>query len=305
MSTTAEPAVGVWTNHENGSWTLTLSSRNSGILSAALVLFVGPVSIQAWSIVRFLLHQYYAGEDAEDGLSRTRQTMLRNSASPAQASWLSLRIVQAWRNAIGPRPLILRMAFTFFASFVSLILWILVGLLISSIWTSAGDHVRLSSKTCGHVALDTSSTARARSWTMYWSDRLQSASTYERQCYSASSNSSLCTRLVVPRMPWKMSDSTCPYPPQEDLCIRTNSTPMRLDTGFINSNRHLGMNSAPENSVDYRRVAQCSPMQANYISISPTGRDISYYYGHNGITESSRTYTYSLLARSLINGYTL
>ena len=305
MSTIAEPATGAWINHENKQWILTLDARSAGILSAALVLFVAPVSLQAWSIARFLLHQFYAGNAEIDGFHQTKQTMLRNSFSPTQISWLSIRIVWTWRKALGYRPAISRIIPILTTSLISMISWALVGLFVSSIWTATGNQVRIRSKACGPVNLNTSDVSLARSMALYWTDRLQSASTYERQCYGTSTPTGLCTRLPAARIPWMMNDSSCPYPPGEDLCIRTNSTPMRLDTGFVNSNRHLGMNAAPVDSIDYRRVTECSPMQANYISVSEKDGKFSYHYGVNVNSVSNKTYNYSLNAITLVREYTL
>lgn len=305
MSTIAEPVTGAWINHENGQWILTLDARSAGILSAALVLFVAPVSVQAWSIAKFLLHQFFAGNAQSDGFHQTKQTMLRNSFSPTQISWLSIRIVWSWRKTLGYRAAISRMIPILTTSLISMISWALVGLFVSSIWTATGEQVRITSKACGPVNLNTSDVSLARSMSMYWADRLQSASTYERQCYGTSTPTRLCTRFPAARIPWIMHESSCPYPPGEDLCIRTNSTPMRLDTGFVNSNRHLGMNAAPADSIDYRRLTECSPMQANYISVSERGSRISYHYGVNANYFSNKTYNYSLIAKTLVRGYTL
>lgn len=321
MSTIAEPATGAWINHENGKWILTLDARSAGILSAALVLFVATVSIQAWSISKFVLHQFYVDNAKLDGFHQTKQTMLRNSYSPTQISWLSIRIIWAWRKVQGYRPTISRMIPILTTSLLSMISWALVGLFVSSIWTTTGDNVRVSSKACGPVNLNISDVRFARFGAMYWADRLQSASTYERQCYGTSTSTGLCNRLPAARIPWTMHDAPCPYPPGEDLCIRTNSTPMRLDTGFVNSNRLLGMNAAPVDSIDYRRVAECSPMQADYISVSEEGEcpslpanyasvseeasKYSFHYGMNAKVVSNKTFNYSLKAIPLVREYTL
>lgn len=273
------------------------------MLSAALVLFVAPVSIQAWSITKFLLHQFYAGNIASDGFHQTRQTMLRNSVSPEQTSWLSLRIVWTWRKTKGYRRATLRMMPVFTVAVLSIVCWTLVGLFTSSIWTASGNEVLARAKMCGHVNLNTSSVDFARSFTMYWADRFQSASTYERQCQENSQRVGICGRLPGARIPWILSDASCPYPPEEDLCIRTYTTPVKLDTGFVNSNRHLGMNSPPKDSIDYRRVTQCSPMQANYLSAARG--TVSFHYGLNTITKSYRTFNYPLISEVLVNDYTL
>lgn len=100
MSTTATNIfIGVWQNHNDGTWptwTLTLKQRDGGVLSAALVLFVGFAATQAWNVVKLILHQVLL-RSRRDGLDQQLQAMLRNSGTHAGAAWFSIRIPLGWR----------------------------------------------------------------------------------------------------------------------------------------------------------------------------------------------------------------
>lgn len=94
MSWSAEPFIGIWVDHLNGVLTLTLEDKYAGILSSALVVFVGIAATQTWNIVRFGLHQVQAMSQVQDGYYQQTQVILRNGTSYTATSWLALRL--AW-----------------------------------------------------------------------------------------------------------------------------------------------------------------------------------------------------------------
>ncbi len=55
------------------------------------------------------------------------------------------------------------------------------------------------------------------------------------------------------------SDAECPFP-EKTLCASENSTPLRLDSGYVSSRDHLGANTADEDTLEYRIVSICSPV---------------------------------------------
>lgn len=93
-----------------------------------------------------LLHQFCACHSGSDG----GNTMLRSSISPEQALWPSLRIAWTWRKR---RRGTMRMIPVFAIALVSMICWILAGLLTSSIQSASGNEVLGSVQVCGHANL--------------------------------------------------------------------------------------------------------------------------------------------------------
>lgn len=92
-----------------------------------------------------------------------------------------------------------------------------------------------------------------------------------------------------------MSDAPCSFA-DSSLCISTNSTPVTLDTGYLSSSAHFGVNTRREESILYRRVANCSPVTTAYQD-SPEEGVINFYYGPNDfdVDNGERvecTYTY-------------
>lgn len=114
---------------------------------------------------------------------------------------------------------------------------------------------------------------------MYWTDRFQSASTFEHQCQGNDQHTGVCARIPGTRIPWSMGDASCL---DEDLCIRTNSTPAKLDTGFNSSDQHLGINSPLGSSVEYSRVTQDDSEKT-----SRCGVDNHVQFGNLGKKEKS------------------
>jgi hypothetical protein len=307
MSTTTKPFIGAWRNYSNGVLTLTLNERDAGIFSAALIIFTGFVASQAWSIAKFILHQSRAAGHVRDGYYHQQQAALRNSNSHTQALWLALRLALGWRRPLGFSNAFWRSSIILAVSLISLVGWSVAQLFVSRIWTAAGNEVLIANNVCGTLYPNLSLTAEsAQIWNVYYKDRLESASTYERQCYSQPLDSLECTQLPVPRLNWTTDDAACPFV-DTGLCIKTNSTPVKMDSGYINSNTHLGVNAKLEDTIEYRKVATCSPIQPNHvvlISANDTRDDVfQYHYGYNFALNSEQTFNYSVNYLSLIDGY--
>ena len=321
MSTTASTKafVGIWWNHLDNFPVLTLQDREAGILSAALVIFIGFVASQAWNIVRFALHQsrsrsrsplYSAKRDDDnnnnDGLylylHRQQQLALRNGAGHAHALWLSARLALGWRRQVGGWTAFRRCFSVMAVSFLSLAGWSAARLFVSLIWTAAGDQFLIAlppaGAGCGWMFPQLSvRTDQEQLLTVYQSNRMDSAAIYEAQCYAdrlrEGGGGPECERFAVPRIAWTAEDAPCPFA-DPTLCTAVNSVPVRMDTGYVNSNAHLGVNAAPEDTVEFRKTATCSPMLSGY-AVFENGTSIynstfRYYYGPTA--DSPATYTY-------------
>lgn len=139
-----------------------------------------------------------------------------------------------------------------------------------------------------------------QTFSIYYKQRIESASVYVDLCYKAASGQTIqnafCQSLPRAAVNWTMSDVPCPFA-DPSLCISTNSTPVMLDTGYLSSSVHFGIHTRQEDSILYRRVANCSPVTTAYQD-SPEKDVINNYYGPNGTPDPSNgkqvglTFTY-------------
>lgn len=77
-------------------------------------------------------------------------------------------------------------------------------------------------------------------------------------------SSSACKHLPRPRVDWAMSDVACPFA-KPNLCVSTNSTPVRLDTGYLSVSAHFGVNVKRQDDIPYRRATTCSLLTPVYV----------------------------------------
>jgi hypothetical protein len=286
----------VWWNELTGVLTLTLNERYAGFLSAALVIFVGFVAGQAWNIVSFVVHQIRADRNDRGVFEQQVQAILRNGNGHAHAAWLTVRIVLGWRRHIGFTAALRRAFPVMLITLCSVAAWFTAQLFTSRIWSTAGDQFLLQNVVCGYHRfnqINSFNVEQQKMWFTHWRDRLEAASTYERQCYTGVADLADCLTLPTRWLNWTTQDATCPF---EDpgLCIKANNTPVRLDTGYINSNNHLGINAPVRDRIEYRKVMTCSPMQTNrrcffdgngtrFCDLNETNADqvheVGYYYG--------------------------
>jgi len=316
MSASVQPYIGTWHDHANGIWTLTLPEREAGVLAATLIIFAGFVASQAWSITKFILHQARAGEGVRDGLWHQQQVTIRNSNSHLHALWSLLSLAGAWFQLLGAIKTTTRSFLLVFLSLVSLMAWSAARLFVSYIWTSAGDHYLVGSGLCGVVypvmADLTRDSQKASVWQTYYGNRLEEAATYERPCYSQDPDPALCGRLPVPRLNWIARDGGCPVL-EDALCIKTNTTPVVMDSGFINSNNHLGVNAQPKDTIEYRRIATCAPLQVTHMFYNESDAlvdslgwyQFEYFYGYNYMLKTDYTFSYGVINRFRIGDYRL
>jgi len=90
-----------------------------------------------------------------------------------------------------------------------------------------------------------------------------------------------------------------------------------MDTGMINSNKVLGMNAKPKDSLHDRRVVTCSPISSKtFASIQPADNILDgtlyppgtvfqvYSYGPIGQL-TNYTFSYATDANAFVSGYDL
>ncbi|KAJ3563955.1 hypothetical protein NPX13_g8015 [Xylaria arbuscula] len=293
--TTASPPAafvaqtGVWTNWSRGrilGATLSLSRQNGNLLIAFTAFFVGLVSSRFWRIVCFILHRYYASPAANDVLHHQQQAILRNSPSPDSGIWALGQLSWAWRHSA--KRSFIRVLPSFICAVISLTAFAVASGFSSHVSTGISDEVLVKSNDCG--LLDPSGNLTIETGNIFHAkvdEDIAAAANYAQQCYMGnSSNVFDCAtgHFVLGRLPTILdSDADCPF--TTGLC-RNNTGNIRLDTGYLSSNDHFGLNSPADQHILFRRVMQCAPL--NTIAFKKEA--VFYNYSTGVIVNYTRYY---------------
>jgi hypothetical protein len=225
------------------------------------------------------------------------QAVLRNSASAESGFWRLARVYWAWRDhGSVKKPLRRTLPTILFALFCAGAFTVASG--FSSRISSATDKgVRVAGKNCGF--LDSSSTNGSLVLGSWQAIKFTNAANYAQQCYSVTDTSMLgvldCSFFIAKSLNFTIdNNAACPF--KNNIC-RSNNTNIMLDTGYINSALHLGLNASPEKSVRIRNVLQCAPLKTEGRTSEHLGTVLNYtkyYYGEqylNTVNVSSVNYT--------------
>ncbi|KAK3986444.1 hypothetical protein QBC44DRAFT_311290 [Cladorrhinum sp. PSN332] len=229
------------------------------------------------------MHRWYSTFGSRDTLHHQRQVILRNSET---AEGGLLAFCQFAVLCIGGF-----FAATGFSSQVS---------------TAVGSEVLLDGTNCallapymvpyGHewlAVLDKLLISNARS--------IRDAANHAEQCYHAGVDDRpeglgmfSCDLFVTPRLPSSSNtNEACPF--KKEIC-RNESSNLLLDTGYIDSQLHLGINSPPKQRFLFREVTQCAPLQTGGykqdISVSGSSETYTVYsYGRTIVISALQSYT--------------
>lgn len=115
-----------------------------------------------------------------------------------------------------------------------------------------------------------------------------------QQCYSTTLSTFDCTYFVKNNLRGTV-DSNAPCPFSDEIC-RSNSSNIILDSGYVDTVEDLGVNSPQDESIKFRTVLQCAPLETHgYTGTKTTPADnfTQYYYGLflNGPDSQNATFT--------------
>lgn len=259
---------GVWTDWSKGDLImgsqLTMCSESAGVLAASLALFVSIATTHLWALVAFGVHHSRQQRTQNRCLPILRQQQLVLGADLPPFS-AALRFAQLfWAN----RPTVSSLRFSWHLILVSLLCGltgIVVGIFSSKIIDiSPKLQVLVNPLHCGFV--DRNNTWMPNQTTVpiiqYYLDSLAGATTFSKRCYNITEGRD-CGPFSDLEINWKNNWVTdCPF--NETMCL---GPAMQIDTELMNSNTILGINSAPEDEVNLRKVTTCAPInQDNYTT---------------------------------------
>ncbi|KAH8886193.1 hypothetical protein GQ53DRAFT_828197 [Thozetella sp. PMI_491] len=267
-----------------------------GLVTLALPAHTG---MKQWRIACFSIHQLYSTEKAADGLYHQRQAVLRNSANPESGGWVLLELLFAWRN-VAKRPY-QRLCLPLLASVFCFVGFTLAGGFSSRISTMTGNEVLLTGTRCGVFLMDLANDTAANIatyYTGYLASQIDNAANYAQQCYqlNGTDNAKLleCATFPQTRLPINViTNASCPFHPE--ICKLKNEN-ILLDTGYLDSHEHFGINAPANERIKLRTVAHCAPLVTDgytaQINISNDRSYTTYFYGSPTQITGPRNYTY-------------
>ncbi|KAK7736866.1 hypothetical protein SLS63_003215 [Diaporthe eres] len=85
------------------------------------------------------------------------------------------------------------------------------------------------------------------------------------------------------------TQAACPF--RNSSICRTNSSNIRLDTGYMNLNNDFGVNAPPDNNILFRAVLQCAPLETQGYTKPVEGlRDNFTTYNYGASFQANYTY---------------
>lgn len=130
----------------------------------------------------------------------------------------------------------------------------------------------------------------------FYAERANRFLNYGMQCYTDRTRTDGCNQFVRPRLPLSVNRSiSCPFP--DDICKMPMGN-LELDTGYINSHHHLGVNAPPKDRFEMRILQRCAPIKTKEYMSDYTDSDYGpvarYYYGPVRIENGTFNVTYEL-----------
>ncbi|KAK1752710.1 hypothetical protein QBC47DRAFT_405025 [Echria macrotheca] len=218
-----------------------------------------------WGITSFFIHQSRSTNVRRSGFYHQTQALLRNAESSASMLWTLLKIIQRWRSKeVGA----IRGSLALMASAVSHLALLTAATILSSQVLSAGDEVQVRGDQCGWMTFngtqDDSSlqldfsiaSGMVATWT---ADQVQK---YANACYNNATSladSATCKFYTRNSLPLAV-DGEVPCPFSSRICGTQKA--MHVDTGYIDSQRDLGINTPPESAIRFRKTLTCAPILA-------------------------------------------
>ena len=332
MSAELSIYTGFWVNWSSGrvfGSTLTLSADNSAFLIAFIALFVRFVGGQLWSVITFLASRACSTAEPRDALYHQQQAVLRNTSQPVDLVWSMLKLAWFWKGFASK-------ASTRTLSFVTSSLayiaaFALAGIFSSRVSSANSEVLLLPNNHCGfwHYPRSRDFDPAKESWPDYtyqktqytanYNQLVQQSHVYVSECYNKTigGQTQACLPFGRDRIGWTTDlNAKCPFSPE--MCL---TKAISLDTGFIGSRSHFGINSHTD-EIEYRRVMACAPITtegfvSGYVDSGELAMAaesggfyehetfLKYSYGQGTLFTDNTTYAFSNLSWGYSAGWNL
>lgn len=289
--------------------TLTTTRRDGDLLIAFTALFIPYVMSRLWRIFCLFAHQCHSTSSPKDPIHHQRQVIFRNSPTADSGLVSFLLVLFAWRRS--PWKHLVRLVPAALLAITFIVAAILAGGYSSQISTVTGDEVLLKGDRCSILDLGPSGSKNFSTSSRFLqrdSERIMDAANYAQQCYSASGSGLMgCNRFVVQNLPTVVKDykAACPFP--SSIC-KSNNTNVQLDTGYVDSTLHFGLNAPDNQRFSWRNVLTCAPLKTDGFTGTMNQLNktfMTYRYGNTrkGSTDDSLEMNYTYVVSDLESQY--
>lgn len=247
--------------------TLTLPADGGVILTIFLALFISCVGLAIWSLLKYGLHQWRSTPAPRDALHHQQQLLLRSDVTDWRFLWRTLVMIQKWRSGRKDVSSIRRSAPMALVALTHALL-VAAASILSSRLTNANDPVLVKSSKCGLPVISPLDILAAKQEdlpnenALYVSSLLamQHSVEYTKACYrGVTTNVFSCNEFVQRHIDTTVNRTAdCPFP--GDVCT---APAISIDTGYLDSDHHLGLNAIAPNRISFRKKLTCAPVDAN------------------------------------------
>ena len=244
-----------------------MTNATGNFLIAFVAIFINVVGSQLWTIICYVIHRLLSAPKRHlDTFHYQRQALLRSGSSPFPFAFKLGKLIWIWcRSRSKKRDPLPNVAFALVAVVYGCAF--IVSGVFSARVTSADSPVLIRPNKCGwfEVAGETgnlnSTDSQMKVLTALYSSGtqlFQQSNTYARNCYTSIGSSS-CKATFRTNIPSLKTDSiSCPF---DDPTVCETSA-ISFDTGYLDSNVHLGINSARKDRVRFRKILTCAVIRA-------------------------------------------
>jgi hypothetical protein len=300
--------LGVWTNWAQGpvyGATLTLDRATGNLLIAFVAFFVAYVGTRLWRIICLTLHFTGSSNSAADAFQHQRQVILRNSASSEAGIWSFGELLWAWRFLAKPKRLFAVILPAALLAVVCSAGFIVASGFSSQVSSSVTNEVLLKGNQCGTLDMSASNLIPGAlpvlmKWITFTAQTWMSAISYAQECYKSNSVGIMqCSTFPQKSLPFTVTrNAACPF--QAGFC-RSNNTSILLDTGYLDSNDHFGVNGPPDQRVKFRNTLHCAPIVTEGYKAKVVINNTELMSYNYGVTPVNPNYTYDYPMKNSLN----
>lgn len=189
----------------------------------------------------------------------------------------------AWKSGNRARKPILRLLPIMLVAITMSVAFGLASIFSSNVTSETLNQVLLKGTRCGSVN-GTKANSVYKTLTLLLPFQAEKANrflNYGLQCYTNEPHTDGCNLYTKPRLPLKSTRGVaCPF--KNDIC-KMQYDNLMMDTGYLDSLEHLGINAAPTKRFQIRMVSTCAPLKTEEYMGEHNDSDYGplrrYFYG--------------------------
>ncbi|KAK1020104.1 hypothetical protein LTR33_019218, partial [Friedmanniomyces endolithicus] len=133
------------------------------------------------------------------------------------------------------------------------------GVFAGQVTKSASNNVLIHSAGCGDWDITNVTQSGNSIWQTLVLQNTFADAEYARACYDSSRDSLTCGVYTNKTIHYAVNaNATCPK--QTGTCFFSDTAAYEMDTGLMDSNDALGLNSPKRERITYRKVTTCAPI---------------------------------------------